>query len=174
MLLRSLIKDVNGISYKPCIVSSDICNENVEKMMLAELHNSLCLLITGKSQDSLDENNSQPANIFAVAQDIIYVTSSKCCKAPKHVTLAIGIAIKHLTGSKMIINIFNKLGHCICYDDVMQIQTAIANDIMSEMYDQGWFVPSNIFAGSFLHAAADNIDITEETKKWKGDNTCSR
>ena len=58
LLLRSLIKDVNGISYKPCIVSSYICNENVEKMMPAELHDFLCLLITGKSQDSLKENNS--------------------------------------------------------------------------------------------------------------------
>ena len=29
---------------------------------------------------------------------------------------------------------------------------------------EGWFVPSNIFAGSFLHAAADNIDINEEAK----------
>ena len=162
MLFRSLIKDVNRISYKPCIVSSDICNENVEKMTLAELRNFLCLLITGKSQDSLDENNSQNANISAVAQDIIYVKSSKCCKAPKQVTLA--IAIKHLTGSKMVINILNKLGHCICYDDVMRIQTAIANDVMSKMYDEGWFVPSNIFAGSFLHAAADNIDIDEEKK----------
>ena len=52
------MKDVNGISYKPCVVSSDICNENVEKIMPAELHNFLCLLITGKSQDSPDENNS--------------------------------------------------------------------------------------------------------------------
>ena len=35
LLLRSLIKDVNGIS-KPCIVSSNICSESVEKMMSAE------------------------------------------------------------------------------------------------------------------------------------------
>ena len=90
--VRPLIKDVN---YKPCVVSSDICHENVEKMS-AELHNFLCLLITGKSQDSLDENNSQHANILAVGQDIIYMTSSKRCKARKHVGLA--IAIKHLTG----------------------------------------------------------------------------
>ena len=80
------------------------------------------------------------------------MTSSKRCKTPKHVALA--IAIKHLTGSKMVNNILNKLGHCICYDDVMRIQSAIANDIILKMSDEGWFVPSlNLFAGSFLHAA---------------------
>ena len=110
-LLRSLFKDVNDISYKPCIVSSDICNENVEKRIPAESHNFLCLLITGKSQDSPDENNSQHANILVVVQDIIYMTSNKRCKTLKHVALA--IAIKHSTGSKMITNILNKLGHCI-------------------------------------------------------------
>ena len=94
------------------------------------------------------------------------MTSSKHCNALKHVPLA--IAIKHLTGSKMIISILNKLGHCICYDDVMRIQTAIANNIISKMSDEGWFVPSNIFVGSFLHAAADNIDINEETKGGEG------
>ena len=91
LMLRSLMKDVTGISYKPCIVSNDICNENVEKMMPAELQNFFCLLITGRSQDSPDENNSQHANILAVAQDIIYMTSSKHCKTPKHVALAIAI-----------------------------------------------------------------------------------
>ena len=84
----------------------------------------------------------------------------------KHVALA--IAIKHLTGSKMIINILNKLGHCICYDNVVRKQTAIANDIISEMSDEEWFVRSNISAGSFLHVAADNIDINEETKSGEG------
>ena len=166
MLLRFLIKDVNDISYESCIVRSDICNENVEKMMPEELHNFLFLLITGKSQDSLDENNSHHANILAVAHDIICMTSSKRCKTPKDVALA--TAIKHLTGSKMIINILNKLGHCICYDDVMGIQTAVANDIISKMPDEGWFVPSNIFAGSFVHAVAANIDINEEIKSGEG------
>ena len=141
MLLRSLIKDVNGISYKPCIVSSDICNGNVEKMTPAELHNVLCLLITGRSQDSLGENNSQHANILAVAQDIIYMTSSKRCKTPKHVAFA--ISIKHSTGSKMIISILNKLGRCICYENVMRTETAIAKDIISKMSEE-WFIPSNI------------------------------
>ena len=105
--------------------------------MPAESHNFLCLLITGKFRDSLDENNSQHANILAVAQDIIHMTSNKGYKTLKHVALA--IAIKHLTGSKMIINILNKLGHCICYDNVTRIQTAIANDLISKMSDEGWF-----------------------------------
>ena len=152
-------------SCKPCIVSSDICDENVEIRIPAELHNFLCLLITCKSQDSLDEINSKHVITHAVAQDIIYMTSTKRCKSPKHVALA--IAIKNLTGSKMIINILNKLGYCNFYDDVIRMQTAIANDIISKMSE--WlFVPANIFAGSFLHAAADNIDINEEIKSGEG------
>ena len=34
--------------------------------------------------------------------------------------------------------------------------------------ETSWFVPSNIFAGSFLPAAADNIDIKEETQSGEG------
>ena len=162
LFLRSLIKDVDGNLYNPCIVSSDICNENVEKMMPAELHNILCLLITGKSQDSPDENNSQHANILAVAQNIIYMIS-------KHVALA--IATKHLTGSKMIINILNNLITVFVMTMLCQHKLLyIANDIISKMSDEGWFVPSNIFGESFLHAEANNINTNEETKS----NTCSR
>ena len=50
----------------------------------------------------------------------------------------------------------------------MRIKIAIANDIILKMSDEGWFVPSNIFAGSFLHAAADNTYDNEETKSGEG------
>ena len=141
MLLRSLIKDVNGISYKPCIVSSDICNENVEKMTPAELHNFLCLLITGKSLARFSRREACKHSCCCTGYHLHDL--KQALQIPKHVALP--IAIKHLTGNKMIMN---KLRHCICYEDVMQIQTAIANDIISKMSDEGWFVPSNIFAGS--------------------------
>ena len=36
------------------------------------------------------------------------------------------------------------------------------------MSGEGWFVPSNIFAGSFLRAASENIDINEETNSGEG------
>ena len=50
----------------------------------------------------------------------------------------------------------------------MRIQTAVANDIISKISDERWFVHLNIFAGSFLHAVADNTDINEETKRGEG------
>ena len=37
-----------------------------------------------------------------------------------------------------------------------------------KMSDEGLFVPENTFAGSFLHAVANNIDINEETKSGEG------
>ena len=40
--------------------------------------------------------------------------------------------------------------------------------ITSEMSDEGWFAPANIFARSFLYAAVDNIDINEEKKSGEG------
>ena len=67
-----------------------------------------------------------------------------------------------MTGSKKVVTMLNRFGHAINYDELQRIDTAIAENIIkSDNTDT--LLPSNISAGQFVHAAADNIDINEET-----------
>ncbi|KAJ8034477.1 hypothetical protein HOLleu_21334 [Holothuria leucospilota] len=81
---------------------------------------------------------------------------------PKHVSMA--IALRHLTGSKDLITMLNRMGHCLSYDDVEVMDTSIARELLAKSEALGGVVlPSNIKPGTFVQAAADNNDINEET-----------
>ena len=48
------------------------------------------------------------------------------------------------------------------------VMAMLCECMISEMSDEGCFAPANVFAGSFLYAVVDNIDINEETKSGEG------
>ena len=66
-----------------------------------------------------------------------------------------------MTGSKALIEILNRLQHCIGYHDLLGIDTFIANTIIQNDTEDGVIIPSNIISGTFVQAAADNNDLTE-------------
>lgn len=77
-------------------------------------------------------------------------------KLPKHVSLA--ISVRHLTGSKQMITLLNRMGHCCSYEEVELVDTSLANEILARSDETGVTIPSNI-----QQMAADNNDINEET-----------
>ena len=94
-------------------------------------------------------------------QDIVHSGSHGKVKTPKH------MAVCHLTGSKQIIKILYRMGHCASYDTVEMIDTALAREILAKTEAEGVAIPSNIAPGSFIQFAADNNDINEETLDGK-------
>ena len=76
------------------------------------------------------------------------------------------MAVRHITGSKDLITILSRMGHCSSYDEVEGIDTALAEEILAKS-DNGVVIPTNISPGTFVHLAADNIDINEETLDGK-------
>ena len=50
-------------------------------------------------------------------------------KMPKHVSLA--ISLRHLTGSKQLVTMLSRMGHCSSYDEVEIIDTSLAREILA-------------------------------------------
>ena len=94
-------------------------------------------------------------------QDLVYCVSHARVKLPKHVSL--GISVRHLTGSKQLITILNRMGHCCSYEEVELVDTSLANEILAKSDETGVIIPSNIHPGVFVQMSADNNDINEET-----------
>ena len=63
-----------------------------------------------------------------IGQDIVHSGSRGRVKIPKHMALA--IAIRHLTGSKQLIKILNRMGHCAT---VEMIDTALLEKFLREL-----------------------------------------
>ena len=111
------------------------------------------------------ENSSEiPEHIrlrcISVALDLIYCASKSRTKTAKHVALA--ITIKKLTGSKELIQILNRWGHSISYDDFLAAQTSLAIEQVAKQ-ELVLNVPPDVTPGIFCQMAADNNDINEHT-----------
>ena len=103
--------------------------------------------------------------ITSIAQDLIFAVSNGRQPTPKYIGLA--VAIKHLTGSKALTEILNRLQHCIGYHDLLRIDTSIANTIIQNATEDGAIIPPDIISDTFVKAAADNNDLTELTLDGK-------
>ena len=61
-------------------------------------------------------------SVVMLGQDIIHAATNSQMKTPKHIGLA--FTIHHLTGSKEVMTLLNRMGHCSSYDDVEIVNTA--------------------------------------------------
>ena len=98
---------------------------------------------------------------LSIAQDIIHSSSNARVKTPKHVSLA--MSTHHLTGSKQIIILLNRMGHCISYDEMKSVDASLATEVLAQSEEYDTVLPSNISPGSFIQMGSDNDDFNEET-----------
>ena len=103
--------------------------------------------------------------VSSVAQDVIHSASNFKVKLPTHISLA--MAIHHLTGSKVLITLLNRMGHCSFYDEVQAVDTSLATEVTALVEQMGTIILSNISPGPFIQIAADNNDMNEETLDGK-------
>ena len=55
------------------------------------------------------------------------------------------MSVRHLTGSKQLINMLNIMGHCSSYEDVEAVDTSIAREMIAQSSNHlGVITPSNI------------------------------
>jgi len=85
---------------------------------------------------------------------------------PKHVALP--LTVKNLTGSKEVVTLLNRYGHGISYDQVLQIETTLAEE---QLKSNGVVVPKTIKPNVFSTFCWDNIDILEEPYQVKVQRT---
>ena len=88
-----------------------------------------------------------------LGQDIIHAVTNSQVKTPKHIGMA--VTVHHLTGSKEVVTLLNRMGHCSLYGDVEIVNTAWAREMQAWSQQTGVVIPSNIIPG--------NNDFNDET-----------
>ena len=97
------------------------------------------------------------------AQDSIYNISNGAIKPTKHITL--GIGMKSITGNKKVINVLNRLGYCLSYTKISEMETSAAYSRTSKKR----LTPSGIECTPTLSSgvAWNNFDRFVETSSGK-------
>ena len=165
--LRSLAQTVKDNAPS----SQTISNEHAESLVPDNLYMFLRWLL----EDDLDDNpipgtkEKSPKQekhrlILSIAQDIIYACN-RSVLTPKHI--GIGVTVKHLTGSKEVVKLLNRFGHSISYDEVVKLEKSLVQETLLGRGESNLAIPTNISAGTFVQAAADNLDFNEQTLDGK-------
>ena len=121
-------------------------------------------VIEDDSEEADDDDVQR--KVLSIAQDLIYGISGGKKWTPKHIGLA--STLHQATRSKDLVQLFHKAGHCLSYEQVKQVDTALAESTLQSMDPvTGTIIPPNIVANKFFHYTADNIDILDESLDGK-------
>ena len=86
--------------------------------------------------------------------------------------MALSLTVKNLTGCKEVITLLNRYGQRISYNQVLQIETRLAEEQL-ETEVNGVILPRIIQPNVFSIFCWDNIDILEETLSGQGTTHCT-
>lgn len=122
--------------------------------------------MTGCSEDIefeklVDVKDDKKRKLLSIAQDILYLRHDGDIFSPKH--QALGLAIRHMTGSSTVINVLNGLGHSVSYPQVLEHDTALAEKQAS----RNTLVPEGFKKGVPVSLVWDNNDFREESVSGK-------
>ena len=70
-----------------------------------------------------------------LGQDIVQCSTHGRFKPPKHASLS--MSVRHLTGSKQLIKILKRMGHCCSYDETEVIDTSLAKESLAKAEETG-------------------------------------
>ena len=98
--------------------------------------------------------------VKSLGQDIIYNATRGKLKTVKHTQL--GVLVKRKTGSRLLIECLNRLGHSISYHEVNSLETAFAEKQVQHQLVQA-YVPPGVQPSTFLTFVSDNCDHNPET-----------
>jgi len=117
----------------------------------------LAQLISGTSSDNSSDRTQILCGSFA--EDICSATTRGRWTVPKHQLL--GLTLHHLTGKADIVTMLHRYGHCSSYTAVLELETAMANQVQ----EQDAVLPSNTSAtdNEVSHICWDNFNLNEET-----------
>ena len=101
--------------------------------------------------------NLTDQNWYPLCQDIMFLHSRGTRPTPK--SIALGMTMRHLTGSKLVSQILSGFGHSISYDAVLRAETAIAQKHAAAVDT----VPERFVKHKFTLLVYENIDFAEET-----------
>ena len=93
----------------------------------------------------------------SASQDALFAIRKGLVKPKKHI--ALGMAVKGMTGSKNLVSILNRFGHCLNYNCLEELETAIGSAIQ----DREVACPEGTVQDLPFGVAFDNFDELTET-----------
>ena len=134
--LQSVKQGIATDPVNPEHLTSEKASEIIPDSLYAFLH---LLLESERGLENIDlkepkhksESPQLHRQILSVGQDILHIMSRGIVKTPKHVGLA--VTVRHMTGSKLLVTILNRYGHCCSYDGLERIETALATEQLKQM-----------------------------------------
>ena len=119
--LRQEIMNASSIKLPEHLKVEDIFKGEVEVPDLVQ--NFFKYLIGGPDSRKWDLE-SRKRRIKSISQDIVFSTTSGIKNLSKH--SQIGLAIKSLTGSRKVVKILNRMGNCVSYSTVEELETELS------------------------------------------------
>ena len=112
-------------------------------------------------------NIIEPKKSLKKSSDMIHAVTHGKVLTDKHILL--GLSIHNITGQKKTIQIFNRLGHCIDYNKVCEIETAEAEVAQAVAANECTIPirPLNAEDVVLTHFWTDNFDMDVETPHGK-------
>ena len=92
-------------------------------------------------------------------------------KTAKHVLLSYGV--KSLTVNVELIQLLNRLGHCMSYSQIEENNTALCLQKLAASLNQAVVFPEAINPYQFTNLAWDNIDRLDKTLSVAGTTHCA-
>ena len=143
---------------------------DILKFIPPSLYNFMAVVIGGVADYDLPHDDSHyvhlmpsiKCKVLSICQDIVYAQSKGTALTPK--SAALGVAVRHLTGSRHISRLLSGLGHACSYDTIMRIETALAVQQLNSSKD----IPANFTEKKITVMVYDNIDFCEETLSGAG------
>lgn len=129
-----------------------------------ELYSLINTIVQGpcvENQNPTLRGTIKQNKIASICNSIIYTASNGLTKPSTCLTLA--LATKSLTGSRLMINLLNRLGHCVSYSVTEEIETELAYTYSSEHR----ILPFDLSTNVPTHVAFDNYDQYVETSTGK-------
>ena len=169
MIIKSDINGSTGISIQPLHLN-DLTSQTSKQVVPESLYWLRRWIISAsecfeENPSPVCKNSADEKRIVTLSQDIVQCSTHGRVKTPKHASLA--MSVRHLTGSKQLIKILNRMGHCCSYDETKVIDTSLAKESLAKAEETGVVIPYNITPGKFIQFAGDNNDINEETLDGK-------
>ena len=148
--------------------SAELSFSNGEDCVPISLYNTLAIAIGATNDIPLAtervtvSDSRMHHRLISICQDIIYARFKGKTPTPK--ALALGLTLKHMTGSSHIVKLVSGLGHCCSYESVQRIETAMAiKQVQNEQQ-----IPDGFGKCKLTVMVYDNIDFSEETLSGAG------
>ena len=177
MKKRNFSEDLEILAKAATIIRNDIFSQEwfkfsgsfppncQEDCLPTTLKSLVSLILSGPNLKDQDKKESQAC--LTISQLIFFNVKKRSDSPakPRHtlareppLPLYIGLNIHQLTRSKKIVQQLYKMGICISYDRVIEIEDEIATSICERFTEEGVVAPACLRKGLFTVSALDNLD----------------